>query len=495
MRRLVRRRAAIASTALVAVAALTSTAHAGVVSQGGVRMGADALWSRGLLGQGQVVAVLDEGFAGLDRSIALGELPGRDRLVIKGFDPLGGEGGLTEFGVPTQHGVRMAELIHDLAPDARLVLVGYRTVEQFAQAAAWIAAEGIPVVSHSNSFLTPPFDGTGPAARAVDAAAAAGVLWVNSSGNYAQRHWRGTPGPDGALLPIAPAAGTPLLFSLAWESPSVRASLALERQDPAGAWTEVQRAGAVSPVNVSTTPHVADGAPHRLVVRVTSGGPAAVSLFSQTVGFGALAVGEGSIPTPGDAAGALTVGAVRWTGVAREPYSSSGPTRDGRPKPDLVGPTYVTSNPEWPGTAGTSAATAHVAGAALLLRQARQSAGLPASAADLRSALAATVLDLGPAGPDPAYGAGMARLDADAPRVRVRIGAGRRRVVRVSAHDAGTIRQVRISLNGRGIRAVRRPLVGVRLPLTRRRADRLEVVAEDMAGNVTRRVRMLRAGR
>ena len=38
-------------------------------------MGADALWSRGVLGQGQTVAILDEGFAGLDRSIALGELP------------------------------------------------------------------------------------------------------------------------------------------------------------------------------------------------------------------------------------------------------------------------------------------------------------------------------------------------------------------------------------------------------------------------------------
>ncbi|CAN0477330.1 unnamed protein product, partial [Phaeothamnion confervicola] len=136
-------------------------ADAAIVSQGGVRMGADALWSHGILGDGQTVAVLDEGFAGLDRSIALGELPPREAITIRSFDPLGGEGGLTEFGVPTQHGVRMAELIHDMAPNAHLVLVGYRTIDQFAQAAAWIAAEGIPVVSHSNSFLTPPFDATG----------------------------------------------------------------------------------------------------------------------------------------------------------------------------------------------------------------------------------------------------------------------------------------------------------------------------------------------
>ena len=64
--------------AVVAATALAAPAHGAIVSQGGLRMGADVLWSRGVLGQGQTVAILDEGFAGLDRSIALGELPPRD---------------------------------------------------------------------------------------------------------------------------------------------------------------------------------------------------------------------------------------------------------------------------------------------------------------------------------------------------------------------------------------------------------------------------------
>ena len=38
---------------------------------------------------------------------------------------------------------------------------------------------------------TPPYDDTGLPARAVDAAARRGVLWVNSAGNFAQRHWQG----------------------------------------------------------------------------------------------------------------------------------------------------------------------------------------------------------------------------------------------------------------------------------------------------------------
>jgi len=78
-------------------------------------------------------------------------------------------------------------------------------LHQFPGAAPGLAARGTPAGTHPNSFLTPPLDGTGPAARAVDAAAAAGVLWVNSAGNFAQRHWRGAGSPGGRC----PAGSTP----------------------------------------------------------------------------------------------------------------------------------------------------------------------------------------------------------------------------------------------------------------------------------------------
>ncbi len=405
--------------ALVAAMAVAPAAQAALLSQGAVRVGADALWSRGDLGQGQTVAIVDKGFAGLDRSIALGELPPRADMTIQLFDPAGTLDGADEFGLPSPHGVRMAEIIHDIAPDAHLVLVGYRTLAQFEQAAAWVAAQGIPVATHSNSFFTPPFDGTGAAARAVNAAAAAGVLWVNSAGNFAQRHWRGVAPAGGAIIPIAPAAGDPLLFSLAWGPPAVSASLSVERQDATGAWVEVQHSTTASPINALTDPLITDGGAYRVVVRQDAGPPAELDLFSRTIGFGALAVADGSIPTPGDAAGAVTVGAVKWTGTTIEPYSSQG--RAGQGKPDLVGPTYITSNPEWPGTAGTSASTPHVAGIAILMRQARIAAGLPADRATLRNALVASALDLGAPGPDPVFGAGMARADTSAPAVQARV--------------------------------------------------------------------------
>lgn len=487
-------RATITSGALAAALVLSlagQAAAAPLISQGAYRIGADALWSRGLLGQGQTIAVLDEGYMGLDRSIELGELPPREEMDFHNADPLNGWDGVSKLGTPTPHGVRMAEIVHDIAPRARLVLVRYRTPGQFAAAAAWIADRGIPVVTHSSSRLTAPFDGTGVYARAVDAAAARGVLWVNSAGNYARRHWSGTATGLGEGVPLVTRDGDRLLISASWQGPA-RFALSAQAFDPSapGGWRDIVAGEADGPQTllIPTTP-VGAGA-HRVLVRQTAGAPTRVDLISQTAGFGRAAVGEGSVTTPGDARGALTVGAVNWSTDVVAPYSSYGPTRDGRAKPDIAGPTYITSNREWPGTAGTSASTPHVAAGALLLRQLRLSRGLPAGPAELRAALLSAARPVDDPVPGRA-GAGMVRLDIAPPRLSVRVVRSRRPVVRVRALDAGTIERVSISVDGRTVRAVRRPAVGVRLPASGRPV-RLAVEARDMAGNAREIVRILR---
>ncbi len=460
-------RATVVTAVLIGAALLAPAATGALISQGGVRMGADALWSRGLLGQGQTVAVLDEGFSGLDRSIALGELPPREAMTIRSFDPESGLEGRTEFGLPTQHGVRMAELIHDLAPEARLVLVGYRTIDQFEEAAAWIASQGIPIVSHSNSFLTPPFDGTGRAARAVDAAAAAGVLWVNSAGNYGQRHWRGGRRGRGHRHPDRPGAAPRCCSASAGPRPRWPRAWRSSARTPQGRGSRSSAAPRPGRGTRSPRPSPPTRARGGWSCARTRARRRSSASSPRPSGSVALAVADGSIPTPGDAAGALSVGAVKWTGVDLEPYSSEGATAGGPAKPDLVAPTYVTSNPEWPGTAGTSSSAAHVAGAAALLRQERLARGAPVAPADLRAVLVATALDLGRRGADPLYGAGMARLDATAPSLRLGVSRARRPVLRVRVGDEGTIRDVRAILNGRTLRVVRRPAFGLRLPALR----------------------------
>lgn len=471
--------AAVALTAAVAAPALA------VVSQGTFRMGADAAWARGIDGSATRVAVLDPGFGGLAESIGAGELPPLESMETKSFDVVNGLEGRDNLGGRTQHGTRMAEIVHDVAPGARLMLVNYADIDGFRQAVEWIAANGIPVVSHSNSLLGGPFDGTGPLARAVDDAAGRGVLFINSSGNFAQRHWRGVPAPAGTELPIAPAPGETMAFGVGWSTPGVEAVLSVQRQQPDGSWAEV----AASDATRRTRPITVDGGAWRLLVIRTAGGDATVNVFSRTVGFGASAVADGSVATPGDAAGALSVGAVAWQGSEVEKYSSRGPTQDGRSKPDLVGPTYVTANPLFPGTAGTSASTAHVAGVAALIRDERIALGRPVDVGALRSDMVSRARDLGTKGPDALTGAGMARYDVLPPRIVVVTPRGPRPVLRIRAIDAGTMASIDLRLNGRLVRTAPGPQVRQRIWLARGR-NRVEVVARDLAGNesVVRRV-------
>jgi len=126
----------------------------------------------------------------------------------------------------------------------------------------------------------------------------------------------------------------------------------------------------------------------------------------------------GTVGSPGAALQAITVGACAdWSasagspnhsdGIYLTPFSSRGPTLDGRTKPDICAPGhsiaaaqagtangYVTSS-------GTSMATPFVAGAVAL---ALQAGALPAN---VRQNLESTAQDRGPAGKDNDWGAGL----------------------------------------------------------------------------------------
>jgi hypothetical protein len=95
------------------------------------------------------------------------------------------------------------------------------------------------------------------------------------------------------------------------------------------------------------------------------------------------------------------------TGVAF--YSSQGPTNDGRIKPDVSAPSCVASTVYAPMCFnGTSAASPAVAGmAALLFGQGLAVTGMP-----LAALVKHLAVDLGPPGPDNAYGTGEIRLPA-----------------------------------------------------------------------------------
>ncbi|WP_217923206.1 S8 family serine peptidase [Miltoncostaea oceani] len=487
------------------------------VSQGLERSGADVLGRVSGGGAGLTIAVLDLGFGqNLARMQALGELPPAARLETLSFDTASGLAGRNAYGNRTNHGEIVAQTVYDYAPEARYLLVNYHSEADFAAATDALIARRPDIVVHSNSFIEGPFDGTSPAARAVDRAAAAGILWFNSAGNYAQLHWSGPwadvdgdadlDWPNGDAWTFTRAAGNPITFALSWTSPPggtpTDIDMVVERLDASGAWIPVAGSGDRQSDGAPTAERIvgysppADAVFRLRAVRVSGPPPAGdLTLFSREIPLRDIGgTVEDSIPTPGDAAGAIAVGAVDWRGNARKSYSSQGPSDDGRLKPDLVAPTdtRVMGAEGFRAVGGTSNAAPNAAGAAAVLLAAERRAGRAPTASEIRSALTSGALDLGVPGPDGVFGNGRVRVGLTPPRVARQqprpLAAVRGRVpVRFTALSRSRVSTWTLAVDG--VPAVRRPQTyprGITID-TRRLADGwhlLQVEARDFPGNV-----------
>jgi subtilisin family serine protease len=380
------------------------------------------------------IAIVDLGFYGYKQSQGNGELPASLVKVnyCGAFDA-------------TDHGTAVAEIASEMAPAAKLYLICIRDVAGLGRAVNYAIAHGIKIVSHSVSwFNTSRGDGTGGPDTPdgiVAAARAAGILWVNAAGNRGQQHWSGpftdanangwedfAPGDEGNTIVLPDGATTCVALKWDdWPGSSEDYDLFITRS-PSGAV-----------VASSTNPQEGTEPPTELACQINLSG------YSQTYAIAIHAarapakpvrfdlyvypgpdlehrVTEGSITEPASSPATLTVGAVCWQGPTLEPYSSQGPTLDGRVKPDLVAPDSVSSSVYGPfstcgasGFAGTSASAPHVAGAAALVKQANPSFGPD----ELQSYLEQNASDLGEAGKDNAFGSGALLLSA-APRLPLR---------------------------------------------------------------------------
>jgi Subtilase family len=497
--------------------ATASFADAVAVSQGVERAGADVLGRVAGGGAGVTIAVLDLGFGqNLATQQARAELPPPGRLETLSFDAAGGLAGTNAYGNRTNHGELVAQTVFDYAPQATYLLVNYHTEADFMAAVDALIARRVDIVVHSNSFIEGPFDGTSPSARAVDRAAAAGILWFNSAGNYAQLNWSGDwvdadgdkdldwPNGDGWTFPRA--AGLPITFALSWTSPpggpATDIDLALEHQDASGAWvpamgsSDRQSSGAPTSERITGYSSPVDGT-FRLRAVLQSGPPPVgpLNLFSREIGMGDIGgTPTSSLPTPGDAAGAVSVGAVNWRGEGFKAYSSQGPTDDGRVKPDVVAPTdtrLMGPNGQR-SVGGTSIAAPNAAGAAAVLLAAERRAARFPSAGEVRAQLTGLAVDLGVPGPDPIFGAGRVRVNVSAPRLAsiepAPLSSIRGRVtVRFKALSRSRVTQWSLRLDGAP--AVRRPQTyprGISID-TRRLPDgwhALSAQAKDFSGNL-----------
>ncbi|MGD9696064.1 MAG: S8 family serine peptidase [Thermoleophilia bacterium] len=489
------------------------------LSQGLERTGANVLGRVADGGQGLVIAVLDLGFgANIATMQAKHELPPPSRLETAAFDTVNGLNGVNAYGNRTNHGEIVAQTVYDFAPKAHYLFVNYHSQADFEAAVDYLIARRPDIVVHSNSFIEGPFDGTGWAARAVDRAAAAGILWFNSAGNYALTHWAGPwrdedgdltlDWPNGNGWRFYRGAGAPITFALSWSSPPggppTDIDLFLDRLQPDGSWLPVigsqdrQSEGAPTAERFTGYAPPSDGYYRLRAVHVSGPPPAGdLSLLSREIplaDIGGSAVG--SIMTPSDAAGAIAVGATDWRGDRLKVYSSQGPTADGRLKPDLVAPTNtrVMGPAGLRGVGGTSNAAPNAAGAAAVMLAAARRAGEDPTPEQIRANLISSAVDLGAPGPDQLYGAGRVRVNLEAPRLTglkpgVNGAVRARATVRFQAVARSRVTEWSLSVDGVRVARPQTYPRGITFD-TRRLVDGWHLVrvdARDFSGNVATR--------
>lgn len=372
----------------------------GRTADGVAAIGADDLHARGITGENVTVGVIDRDFRPSDPEIA-GNVG-----AYRSFESADGE---------WVHGTAVASVVADTAPNATLHLaaVGPSTSPaEYREAVDWLRASGADVVVDAGSYFGQPGDGDGEIAR-IAANASEDVVFVTAAGNYARRHWNGTHAAtgdrewvtfgedEGNVLGEGPVDGR-IGVELQWaEWPTgtdydLYLMEARTGEDRVVAHSKARQDGDDDPTEridvtvqegryyVAVRAHNATGT-HHLELYATH--PLAVS------------TANGSLTTPGNAPGVLTVGSYGDGGVKE--FSSRGLAR-GRPGVDLVAPDSVAASAVEDGE-GTSYAAPYAAGTVALL-----ASRYPDLTPDqLRAIVRSSAVDVGRRGPDVASGYGL----------------------------------------------------------------------------------------
>jgi len=409
------------SNALTGLGQITSPIkpeeHA-VTSEGVVLMNGDEWHSAGYEGSGVKVAVIDGGFDSLTEAQATGDIP--ITYVSQDF-----EGGGLQTTTP--HGTAVTEAIYDLVPDAEFYLYKIADLTDFEIAIDSCISKGVDIINHSMGWFNAGgyYDGTGYVCTPVNTALSNGILWVNSAGNSALQHYRSTfsdigsgyhvfSGPDDTINQIGRYVdGEYVRVVMNWDDYTNKDQdydLYLARYDNPN-WvlvdsSKIDQDGAHNPEEIISFLNTENDTLYGILVKKRPGAiDINFTIFNLDKNLGYYTESS-SLTDPGTITNVVTVGAINrnaYTSGPQEPFSSQGPTTDGRMKPDVAAPDNCISHAfgYW---YGTSLASPHTAGVCALIKS--RHTGYTAS--DIRSYLYndCTVDLTPPPGKDNIYGWG-----------------------------------------------------------------------------------------
>jgi subtilisin family serine protease len=386
-----------------------------VESEGVDLTSASSYHGSGYTGSGINVAVMDVGFALLNDAINNYELPNN----VVTIDCTGSSCISANFSSETEeHGTAVAEIVHDMAPEANLYLIKVDDTLDLWDAKEYAISHGIDIINSSLVALNTNFyDGecyyNNPVCTANDAYDH-GILWVNAAGNQAARHYEATFNPDSSdchdeNIEISANANDIIEVYLTWDAwPSTNQDYNLYLYNSSFveiASSENSQTGTQEPAEMISYTVPSTGLYYLSICQYSATSNHGLELYSLYHHL-TPSVASSSLLSPADADGAMAVGAIdysNWTTGPQETFSSRGPTNDGRIKPDICGPDYVSNYTYAPLVfGGTSAATPHVSGAAALILDRYPTY----TVSQLWECLTATAIDMGSSGKDNIYGHG-----------------------------------------------------------------------------------------
>ncbi|MEY2435692.1 MAG: hypothetical protein QOF97_528 [Acidimicrobiaceae bacterium] len=404
-------------------------------------------------GAGTKVAIVDVGFASYQSKLG-NELPSTVVTInhcgpgTTGFDGSGPDG---SWGT-ISHGTAVAEIVHDMAPGAQLLLICVFQDSDFSLAVDDLTANGVRIANASiGNDVASRGDGSGApgsAAMAMKTARERGQLWAVSAGNEAAIHfsfigsdvegdtaYEMFPGPTGSGIDAVEdytfqlGAGGVSDIQMKWDAwPATNVDVFLcvwqgvvDSSTLLGCSTQNQSTNPGEPVDMARFGNTTGSTQTYHVAVLHAAGAPTVARFDLYFHGNEVnrkaSTAESSLSEPASSPFVMTVGAHCYSSGASEPFSSQGPTIDGRHKPDISGPDGVSNSVFGLNTGGvcgqggfrgTSASSPHVAGAAALLLSANPSL----DAAELQGILQSRAIDAGALGQDDVFGTGRLALGA-----------------------------------------------------------------------------------
>lgn len=130
---------------------------------------------KGYFGQGVSIGVIDLGFGGIkDFEANFVDVIVRHEDEAEAYN--------TDA---SRHGVRVLEIIHTIAPEAKLYACRYLRYQEYEACLTWMSREGVRIINHSAGVPIYPADGSSKwTATTENEVQNHNILWINAAGNF-----------------------------------------------------------------------------------------------------------------------------------------------------------------------------------------------------------------------------------------------------------------------------------------------------------------------